>query len=63
MFGGFNKRFVKLFEGRYLCYFDPNSMAQPKGNIDLATVRSVQELPEEKYVYVMIHARTLIDSL
>ena len=49
--GGYNKRFVRIFEGRYFCYFDPNSMKAPKGTIDLSTVKEIEELPNSEYKF------------
>ena len=43
--GGYNKRYARVFEGRYFCFFDPDGMTEPRGTVDLSTVKTVEELP------------------
>ncbi len=47
--GGYQKRFIRLFDGRYLCYFESDKALKPKGVIDLVTVETIEERKDNVY--------------
>jgi len=42
-FGGYQKRYVRLLEGRYVCYSENDQALKPNGVFDLAVAGKVDE--------------------
>lgn len=47
--GGYQKRYLKLVEGRYLCYFEDPTNIAPKGTIDLEESTEIIEKEELEF--------------